>query len=87
MPSEVFDKELFLKISEKAEACRVTRFGDEVKLKLRTPNRLYTLRLKKDEAEAILKRLKCKILELTKEKKKTIKRKEKSTPHEKQEQE
>jgi hypothetical protein len=38
--------------------------GDSVKLKLRTPKRLYTLEVKKEKAEEIIKKLKCKIVEL-----------------------
>jgi len=69
MPSEVADREQFMKLAEKAEHCRVVRKGDEVKLKLRTPHRLYTMRLDAGEAEAVLKELKCRVFELNKEKK------------------
>jgi len=83
MPSEVADKELFLKLAEKADICRVMRLGDEVKLKLRTPSVLYTLKLDVESADSIIRGLKCKIVELTKEKKSKTKEEE-STPREKQ---
>jgi hypothetical protein len=87
MPSEVTDRELFLKLAEKAAHCRVVRQGDEVKLKLRTPRRLYTIKLNASEAEAVLKVLKCRVFELNKEKKTRAKTETaKPTPREKQEQ-
>ncbi len=86
MPSEVAEREHFMKLAEKAAHCRVVRQGDEVKLKLRTPRRLYTMRLDVSEAEAVLKELKCKVFELNKEKKTRPKTETtEPTPHEKQE--
>lgn len=86
MPSEVVEREHFMKLAEKAALCRVVRQGDEVKLKLRTSRRLYTMRLDSSEAEAVLKELKCKVFELNKEKKVRPKTETaESTPHEKQE--
>lgn len=64
MPKEIFDVEAFVKLSEHAGVCKVRRSADFVKLKLRTPNRLYTLKVKLAEAEGILKRLKCAIVEV-----------------------
>ena len=63
LPVEV-DLDSFLKLAENADSCRVKRLGDIVKLKLRTPKRLYTLEAKKEKAEEIIKKLKCKIVEL-----------------------
>jgi hypothetical protein len=63
LPVEV-DLASFLKLAENADSCRVKRLGDIVKLKLRTPERLYTLQAKKEKAEEIIKKLKCKIVEL-----------------------
>ena len=63
LPSEI-DLNSFLKLAENAESCRVKRLGDIVKLKLRTPKRLYTVEAKKEKAEEIIKKLKCKIVEL-----------------------
>ena len=64
MPSEIFDVEKFVTMSDKAEYCSVKRLKDIVKLKLRTPNRLYTLKVEPLKAEEILKKLKCEIQEL-----------------------
>lgn len=69
MPAEILDADMFMKLAEKAEVCRVLRYGDEVKLKLRTPRRLYTMRIDSSKAEGLLKSLKCRVVELTKEKK------------------
>jgi large subunit ribosomal protein L38e len=63
MPSEISDTEEFLRISERATECRVKRLKDEVKLKLRTPGRLYTLRVDPDKAAELLKQVKCEIIE------------------------
>lgn len=60
----MFDVESFLALSEKARECRVVRRGDQVKLKLRTPNRLYTLKVSASQASEILPKLKCPIVEV-----------------------
>jgi hypothetical protein len=81
MPIEISNADSFMKIAEKAEICRVFRHGDEVKLKLRTSRRLYTLKMETSAADEFIKGLKCKVEEF-KEKKP---RKEKAaTPHETQ---
>ncbi len=59
MPKEIKDKEEFIKLSEKALECRVKRHKDYVKLKLRLKRYLYTLKVKPEEAEDIIKQLKC----------------------------
>ena len=64
MPSEMFDVEKFVALSAKAEFCLVKRLEDTVKLKLRMPRMLYTLKVKPLEAEEIIKKLKCEIEEL-----------------------
>ena len=63
MPAEVIDIEEFVRISERAEECRVKRLEDVVKLKLRTPSKLYTIRLSADKAADVLKRVKCQVVE------------------------
>jgi len=63
MPAEIGDVEEFVRISERAEECRVKRLEDVVKLKLRTPNRLYTIKLDAEKAAEVLKRLKCEVVE------------------------
>ncbi|MBS7644501.1 MAG: hypothetical protein QW569_03320 [Candidatus Bathyarchaeia archaeon] len=64
MPVEIFDKEEFLSISQKASECRVKRLKDVVKLKLRTPRRLYTIKLDEGAAEELLKEIKCPIIDV-----------------------
>ena len=62
MPAEVFDPEEFIELSERASYCVVKRTGEIVKLKLRTPRRLYTLKVSPEEADAIISRLKCEVV-------------------------
>jgi hypothetical protein len=64
MPSEIFDVEKFVAMSANAKYCNVKRLKDAVKLKLRTPSKLYTLKVEPLKAEEIIKKLKCKIEEL-----------------------
>ena len=64
MPSEIFDSEKFVEISGRAEYCAVKRLKDVVKLKLRTPKRLYTLKIEPAKAEEVIKRLQCEIREI-----------------------
>lgn len=64
MPEEVVNLEEFVRLSEHAGACRIRRSKDFVKLKLRTPRKLYTLKMKPTEAEEVIKRLKCEIVEV-----------------------
>jgi ferritin-like protein len=64
MPSEIFDVEKFVAMSGKAEYCQVKRLKETVKLKLRTPSKLYTLKVEPLNADEIIKKLKCEIQEL-----------------------
>jgi ferritin-like protein len=64
MPSEVVDTEKFVEISGRAEYCAIKRSKDTVKLKLRTPKRLFTLKVKPANAEEIIKKLQCEIREI-----------------------
>ena len=64
MPTEIFDTDEFVGLSEKAEYCAVKRQEEVVKLKLRTPRVLYTLKVEPTKAEEIFKKLKCEIREL-----------------------
>ncbi|MBX5328502.1 MAG: 50S ribosomal protein L38e [Candidatus Bathyarchaeota archaeon] len=64
MPSEIFDEEKFISISERADYCAVKRLKDVVKLKLRTPKKLYTLKVEPAKAEEIIKKLQCEIREI-----------------------
>jgi len=64
LPTEVFDADEFVRLSESAEACRVKRVEAFVKLKLKTRGRLYTLKLEPSKAEDVIKRLKCGLVEV-----------------------
>ena len=63
MPSEITDVESFVTMSAKAKYCQVKRNKDNVKLKLRTPNQLYTIKIETLRADEIIKKLKCEIKE------------------------
>jgi large subunit ribosomal protein L38e len=64
MPAEITNTDDFVGLSETAHECRVKRSKDLVKLKLRTPSQLYTLKVKVDKADDVIKRLKCEIVEV-----------------------
>ena len=64
MPAEISDVEKFVAISAKAEYCSVKRLKETVKLKLRTPSKLYTIKVEPLKADEVIKKLKCKIEEL-----------------------
>ena len=64
MPSEIFDMEKFVMMSANAKYCSVKRLKETVKLKLRTPSRLYTLKVEPLKADEVIKKLRCEIQEL-----------------------
>ncbi|MBS7639563.1 MAG: 50S ribosomal protein L38e [Candidatus Bathyarchaeia archaeon] len=64
MPTEIFDVERFIELSEKAEYCIIKRLKDIVKLKLRTPRMLYTLKVDPAKAEEIIRQIKCEVREV-----------------------
>jgi len=64
MPQEIFDVDQFIQISERAEYCNIKRLKKIVKLKLRTPQKLYTLKTEPTKAEEIVKKLRCEIREV-----------------------
>jgi len=64
MPEELFDADRFVQVSERAEYCNIKRLKRTVKLKLRTPNKLYTLKVEPTKAEEIIKKLHCEIREV-----------------------
>jgi hypothetical protein len=64
MPSEIFKIEKFITLSENAEYCTINRLEDIVKLKLRTKNKLLTLKVMPAKTEEIIKKLKCEIREI-----------------------
>ena len=64
MPAEILDVEKFVAMSARAKYCTVKRLKEAVKLKLRTPSKLYTLKVEPLKADEIIKKLKCEIQEL-----------------------
>ena len=64
MPAEIIDVEKFVALSANAKYCSVKRLKEEVKLKLRTPSKLYTLKVEPLKSEEVIKKLKCEIREL-----------------------
>jgi hypothetical protein len=64
MPSEVFEMEKFVAMSAHAKRCSVKRLKDGVKLKLRMPGNLYTMKVATGKADEIIKKLQCEIDEL-----------------------
>jgi ferritin-like protein len=64
MPKEIFDVDKFIEISENAEYCNIKRLKQIVKLKLRTPRKLITLKVDPTKAEEIVKKLHCEIREI-----------------------
>ena len=63
MPAEVSDAQEFVRISERAVECRVKRLKDVVKLKLRTPSKLYTIKVDPEKAAEMLKQIRCEVIE------------------------
>ena len=64
MPTEITDAEKFIQLSEHAAYCAIKRLPKTVKMKLRTPNLLYTLKTDPSKAEEIIKKLRCEIQEI-----------------------
>ena len=64
MPEEVFDVDKFVEISERADYCNIKRLKRMVKLKLRTPRKLFTLKVNPAKAEEVVKKLRCEIREI-----------------------
>jgi hypothetical protein len=64
LPTEVFDKDEFMALSEKATECRVKRNPDNVKLKLKTSRRLYTLKLELGDEDEVISKLRCPTVEI-----------------------
>lgn len=64
MPSEIFEMERFVTMSARAKYCSVKRLKDVVKLKLRMPGNLYTLKVPVGKVDEVIKKLQCEIQEL-----------------------
>lgn len=63
MPRELKSKEEFEKLLGSATEIRVSRFGDQAKVKLRTPEALYTFKTTSEDADALVKGTKTPIVE------------------------
>ena len=63
MPTEITDLEKFVQLSEHASYCTIKRLPKTVKLKIRTPRLLYTLKTDPLKAEEVIKKLRCEIRE------------------------
>ncbi|MEM4869416.1 MAG: 5'-nucleotidase [Desulfurococcaceae archaeon] len=61
MPKEVTSVDEFVKISERAEECRVVKLEKEgiAKVKARTSRYLYTIKVPLSNLDEFLKKLKC----------------------------
>ena len=57
MPEEIKDLSKLDEIIARSTECRVKRIGDMVKMKFRTKNKLYTIKVSVNEAEAIRARI------------------------------
>ncbi|HJX23602.1 MAG TPA: 50S ribosomal protein L38e [Candidatus Bathyarchaeia archaeon] len=64
MPREINNVDEFIKLSEKAEICRIRKYDDIVRLKLRTRKVLYTLKVEPAKLDEVVKKLKCKTEEV-----------------------
>jgi large subunit ribosomal protein L38e len=64
LPIEIYDVDEFVELSGKATECRIKRNPDDVKLKLRTARRLYTLKLEPGEEDEVISRLGCRTVEI-----------------------
>jgi len=63
MPKEIKDKAQFEKLLESATEVRVSRNGDDAKLKVRSRDALYTFKTTGAEADAIVKGTKATVVE------------------------
>jgi len=64
MPEEILDVDKFVEAADRAEYCAIKRLRKTVKLKLRTPKKLYTIKVEPTRAEEIIKKLRCEIREV-----------------------
>ncbi len=60
MPIEIQDRDKFIDISGRAIECRVVKKEKTSKVKARTRRYLYTIKVRLDELNDFLKKLKCK---------------------------
>ena len=65
MPKEIFDVDEFIEIAHsRASYCMVKRGEEVVKLKLRTPKTLFTLKADQAQAEQIMGQLEIEVEEI-----------------------
>jgi hypothetical protein len=63
MPKEITDKEKFEQLFEDATEIRVSRRGDNAKVKLRTKEGLFTFKTTTEEADSMVKGAKAPVVE------------------------
>jgi hypothetical protein len=63
MPKEIKVKEQFEKLLEGADEIRVTRRGDDAKVKARTKSGLFTFKTSSEEADSLVKGTKVPVVE------------------------
>lgn len=63
MPEEIKDLSKLDDIIARSTECRVKRIGDIVKMKFRTKNKLYTIKVSVNEAETIRARISVPIVD------------------------
>ncbi len=63
LPKEITSKEQFEKLLESATEVRVSRSGDEAKVKLRTKEALYTFKTTAEDADSMVKGTKVPVTE------------------------
>lgn len=65
MPQEIFNENDFLEIARtRASVCRIKRTSEAVKLKLRTPKKLYVYKTTPEKAEILLRNIEIQQVEL-----------------------
>lgn len=64
LPEEIFDIDKFVAAADRADYCTIKRLRKIVKLKIRTPSKLYTIKVDPTKAEEIIKKLRCEIREV-----------------------
>lgn len=64
MPKQITDVKEFIQLSNNAIECRIKRSEKFIKLKLRTPKELYTLKLDVKKSDDVLNKIKCEKIEL-----------------------
>ncbi len=63
MPKEIKDRAQFDKLLEAATEVRVSRHGEDAKVKLRTKEALYTFKTTTAEADSMVKGVKAPVIE------------------------